>query len=335
MERTRPASTLSQVIFKRRLLAYGALASTLAIFLLNLRWGENGDDSGAFSPMCSPDGSCHESPSIPSPRTVHSAWNREQLDLWWEAHVALNRSAEVYARRTFPADVAKRPLVLLGDSITESWLGTNMGEAEGRCAGVPEVLKKYVSGTSWRPLVLAIGGDQTQHLLWRILHGELRPEYADNKDAVFVVLIGTNNLGRGHLPKPTAEGIEAVARYLLENTKGRIVLLSLLPREDNEKVSRLCPPRCNSKGKPFKSFMPAVEIVNTRLIEFAGDISKTYGRRFGHVDCGAAFQKDTSVEGGTGVNESLMPDSLHPNAMGHQKLLDCIMGCAEHDRCGS
>ena len=94
------------------------------------------------------------------------------------------------------------------------------------------------------------------------------------------------------------------------------MLLSILPRDE-------------------KVFVPAMEIVNTRLIEFAGDISKTYGRRFRHVDCGAAFQKDTSVEGGTGVNESLMPDSLHPNAMGHQKLLDCIMGCAEHDRCGS
>lgn len=101
--------------------------------------------------------------------------------------------------------------MFLGDSITEAWLET----AHFHASLGPHV-----------PLNLGIGGDQTQHLLWRIDDGTLEglsPRLA-------VVLIGVNNLGNGYEPEETARGIEAVLhevrRRLLD---ARVLLLNVLP----------------------------------------------------------------------------------------------------------
>lgn len=69
-------------------------------------------------------------------------------------------------------------LLFLGDSITESLRGTSYGMPSTRSIGIPEVLQREFGELS--PLALAISGDQTQHLLWRIENGEfprrLQPE---------------------------------------------------------------------------------------------------------------------------------------------------------------
>ena len=331
-----PTLDLSWTILKTRLLSKVALI-TAAIAAVTW-WIDVGHDG---TTMCGPDGTCYESADIPSPRTVHTARNQLQLDRWWEVHAALNRSAEVYSAAD--ADLgagAGRPLVLLGDSITEAWVGTSYGRPSDRSMRVPEVLRDYVSrnpakgGNQWRTLVLAISGDQTQHLLWRLMHGELRPSLSDDEDAVFVVLIGTNNLGSGHGPEETAAGVTAVAKYLLESTNGRVLLLSVLPRGDGQYMAQFCPPRCDSEGKPFDSFMPDVKLVNNRLDELARTLSKIHQERFRHVDCGAPFHGDDGYGKSGGVKKSLMPDLLHPNAQGHVMLLKCIMDCAERDQCG-
>eukprot|EP00961_Rhodomonas_salina_P211585 2856867-Rhodomonas_salina.1 len=90
---------------------------------------------------------------------------------------------------------------------------------------------------------------QTQHLLHRLADGELTPAVAAMTNATFIMMIGTNNIGRGHLPGPTVEGVRAVANYTLAHTKGRLLLLGLLPRGDgSRKLHRLCPPRCSDDG---------------------------------------------------------------------------------------
>eukprot|EP00588_Corethron_pennatum_P013320 CAMPEP_0194273018 /NCGR_PEP_ID=MMETSP0169-20130528/6441_1 /TAXON_ID=218684 /ORGANISM="Corethron pennatum, Strain L29A3" /LENGTH=329 /DNA_ID=CAMNT_0039015835 /DNA_START=184 /DNA_END=1173 /DNA_ORIENTATION=+ len=283
----------------------------------------NEEDVYAQTPMCDKNGKCGEPPEVPSPRTVYSARSARQYSRWSASHDGLKRSAADFAARRRNDPTKKRALILLGDSITESWTGTSMGEPVARAEGVPDVLKKMAAHNFLDPLVLGIGGDQTQHLIYRLQDAELLPEFADDDDAVFVVLIGTNNLGAGILPGPTIGGVRAVAEYILENTKGNLAVMELLPRGDGQlRLPKLCPPRCTSDGDPFESFMPAVTKVNAAIEKMVPELKKQYGRRIGRLDCGEAF---LSADAGSEVDSDLMPDLLHPNAHGHELLAQCIL----------
>ena len=288
-------------------------------------------DRFELTPFCDADGTCHEKPDRPSPRTVYSAKSEEQYKQWWKMYEQLNVTVQAYAKERDQKAKAgihetTRPLILLGDSITESWLGTNMGYPSARAVGVPQVLQELLGGQSvpsLDPLVLAIAGDQTQHLLYRIQNGHLAPPYASDPSTIFVVLIGTNNLGSGVLPGPTARGVIAVANYILSNTSGSLMLLQNLPRGDAFRLTRICPPACNSDGTPFASFLPAIEKLNKAVEDGSRQLKETFGSsRLSLLDCGLSFYLHGSA---SEVNESLMPDLLHPNADGHRILGKCIM----------
>lgn len=66
----------------------------------------------------------------------------------------------------------------------------------------------------YNALNLGIGGDEVQHVTWRVQHGEvdaIKPECA-------VILIGTNNIGNvGHTAEPVAAGV----RLLLDELRAR------------------------------------------------------------------------------------------------------------------
>ncbi|KAH8095688.1 platelet-activating factor acetyltransferase [Aureococcus anophagefferens] len=167
----------------------------------------------ARTSMCDADGTCHEQPAVPSPRTRWTIGTQGMRE-WFAFHQALANEAAAFAPR-------KPPLVFVGDSITETWRGTSVGRPIARASGAPDVLREKF-GDRWDPLALAISGDQTQHALWRLQHGEL-----PRGNATFVLLIGTNNLGNGHLPGPTAEGVVAVAEALAR--RGRVVVAKIFP----------------------------------------------------------------------------------------------------------
>lgn len=136
-------------------------------------------------------------PAEPYPR-LRKAW-------WRERHEAKLREAAGGSPR----------LVLLGDSITQGW------EDEGRAAW--EAVFGEVP-----TLNLGFSGDCTEHLLWRLLNGEI--------DAVdpelFVVHIGSNN--SGHRRDAAADTARAIGRVveLLRGRKpsSRVLLHGLLPR---------------------------------------------------------------------------------------------------------
>ena len=150
-------------------------------------------------PMCDSTGFCHENSTVPSPRTVFSARNKEQFQAWRNTHEVLVKHAQLYSQHLTVRDPTvsrDRPLVLIGDSITESYLGTSFGTVVARAQGVKETLEEFCGTHALLPLVVGISGDQTQHLLWRLEHGELPAgRLRELPGATFVVLIGTNNLG--------------------------------------------------------------------------------------------------------------------------------------------
>ena len=69
-------------------------------------------------------------------------------------------------------------VVFLGDSITQGWLTTGFSHWQ----------KTF---SQYQPLNLGIGGDEIQHLHWRLLNGE----GDDSHPGAVVLLIGTNNIG--------------------------------------------------------------------------------------------------------------------------------------------
>ena len=104
-------------------------------------------------------------------------------------------------------------VVFLGDSITAGWAGAGK-----------EVWAK--SFGQWTPANFGIGGDRTQHVLWRIENGELE----GIKPKAAVIMIGTNNTG-GDSAEDIAKGVTKIVetvRQKLPSTK--ILLLAVFPR---------------------------------------------------------------------------------------------------------
>ena len=81
-----------------------------------------------------------------------------------------------------------------------------------------------------------IGGDRTQHLLWRMKNGELN--FPSPGPKIFVILIGTNNVS--HWPGNPASsnyeiylGVKADLKELRKHyPESKILLLGILPREE-------------------------------------------------------------------------------------------------------
>lgn len=223
-----------------------------------------------------------ERAAVPSPRT---AWTSGQwvLSNWCKRHSRGVADAANY--RETPAG-SRGQLLLLGDSIFELLLNRT----------VERVLDRAL-GTAWpRPLVFAQGGDQTQHVLWRLQHGQLSRAMAADPRLTFVLHVGTNNLGYHmgpgpvHSPEETRAGVVAVASWLLRRSRGRVLLTSLLPRADEPRPwvtgPWLCPRGCNST----RSFVPAVATTNAGIRASADELGRAFAGRLGFADCAADFR---------------------------------------------
>lgn len=127
-----------------------------------------------------------------------------------------NRFAEL--NRRVKENAGRARVIFVGDSITQGW------EASGK-----EVWAKYYARR--HALNLGIGSDHTQHVLWRLDHGNLdglHPKAA-------VVLVGVNNApDETNTPRMIVEGVTAVVRKLREKLpRTKVLLLGIFPfRED-------------------------------------------------------------------------------------------------------
>jgi lysophospholipase L1-like esterase len=119
------------------------------------------------------------------------------------------RNHNSYVARTKAKNI---DLCFLGDSVTAMWPGDLFNKYYGQANAVN----------------FGVGGDRTQHVLWRLENGELE----GTSPKVIVLLIGTNN-SVFNPPEEIAIGVEAVVKTLRTKfPQTKILLLGIFPRKD-------------------------------------------------------------------------------------------------------
>jgi beta-glucosidase len=172
-------------------------------------------------------------------------------------------------------------LLFLGDSITEGW---------GRAPKVwNEFYRKY------DPANFGIGGDATQHVLWRIENGEL----GGISPKVVVLMIGTNNTGSHNAEQIAAADKKIVEAIRAKLPNAKVLLLAVFPRGPRKQ-------RDGSLDDGVKR-MEIIRGVNAELAKLDD------GRMVRLLDIGPKFQ-----DAGGKIPNDVMPDQLHPNVKGYQ-----------------
>jgi beta-glucosidase len=189
------------------------------------------------------------------------------------ANQFMERHEKFLARKTQgPIDV-----VFLGDSITQGW------EGPGK-----DVWDKFYGDRN--AANFGIGGDRTQHVLWRIDNGELD----GISPKVLVLLIGTNNIGYSaeDILKGDTKIIDEIHEKL-PNTK--LLLLAIFPRGDDP-------------SKPeVKAMRDKLATVNKGLAALDD------GNKTRYLDIGDKF-----LDADGKIPVDIMKDALHPTAQGYE-----------------
>ncbi|KAM3829525.1 platelet-activating factor acetylhydrolase IB subunit alpha1 isoform 1-T1 [Vipera latastei] len=106
-------------------------------------------------------------------------------------------------------------------------------------------------------LNFGIGGDATQHVLWRLQNGELQ----HIRPKIVVLWVGTNN--HGHTAEQVAAGIEAIVRVITQQQpQARVVVLGLLPRGKNPNPLREKNRRVNELLEVKVPLLPNASFLN-------------------------------------------------------------------------
>ncbi len=188
---------------------------------------------------------------------------------WMQRHESMNQQARE----------RKIDLIYVGDSIVEHF------DTQGK-----EVWEQYYAPRN--ALNLGIGGDRTEHVLWRLDHGNidgLAPKLA-------IVMIGQNNGGK-NTGEEIGAGVVAIVQKLrakLPNTK--ILLLGIFQRREKPTPERAVLAQANEI---------ASKLADDKII-FYMDINRIY------------VQPDGSIP------RSLMYDFEHPTPLGHRVWAEAI-----------
>ena len=185
---------------------------------------------------------------------------------WMNRHASFNEKVQ--------ANQGNIDLAFIGDSITHGW------EGRGKL-----VWERYYGHR--KALNLGIGGDRTQHVLWRLDHGNLdgiQPKVA-------VVMIGTNNSADNrNTANEMVDGVSAVVKKLRAKSPGtKILLLAIFPR-----------------GETFNNQRGKILQVNQALRKLQDNKHVFY------LDIGHRFMDKDGV-----IPKAIMPDFLHFSTAGY------------------
>jgi lysophospholipase L1-like esterase len=190
-------------------------------------------------------------------------------------------------------------LLFLGDSITDAWGGEGHGS---RAPGSKLFEKEFV------PLKAAnfgIGGDRTQHVLWRLQNGEMEGIHP----RVVMLMIGTNNSnGKDNTAEEIAEGVTAIVKEIHKHSpKTKVLLLGIFPRASK---------KTEEENKAQTDKVSAVNAIIKKLDDG--------GKSVKYLDIGDKFRdKDGKLP------REIMPDQLHLSEKGYQIWTDAVKGPIE------
>jgi beta-glucosidase len=179
-------------------------------------------------------------------------------------------------------------LVMLGDSITQSWGGSGK-----------KVWKEF--WVERNAINIGVSGDRTQHVLWRLDHGLLDALSQPNNDVrCVVVMIGTNNSNRNDCTAAEiGYGTEAIVRRLRTRLpKAKVLLLATFPRGAKPSAQRIKNTR--SSAQAAKAF------ADDDMVVFK--------------DIGARFLEADGM-----LRKAVMPDLLHLNAASYRVWAEAIV----------
>lgn len=183
-------------------------------------------------------------------------------------------------------------VLFLGDSITEGW-----GKA-------PHIWERYYG--KMQPANFGIGGDQTQHVIWRIENGELD----GISPKVVVLMLGTNNSSAHTAAQIAAANRKIVGLIRAKLPQTKVLVLAIFPRG----------PRKDKDGNISETVAAdaakrtaVINGVNAELAKLAD------GQRVHFLDINAVFLGQDGK-----IPFSIMPDQLHPNAAGYQLWADAM-----------
>ncbi|HVE41340.1 MAG TPA: platelet-activating factor acetylhydrolase IB subunit [Planctomycetota bacterium] len=180
-------------------------------------------------------------------------------------------------------EIAKKggvDFLLMGDSITDGWRGKG----------------KTVYAENFEPLKAAnfgIGGDRTQHVLWRLQNGELD----GITPKLCMLMIGTNN-GKDSA-EDVAAGITAIVKELQKKSPTtKVLLLAIFPRGEKPNPGR----EKNDK-------------VNTMIAKLDDG-----GKTVKYLDIGGKFLAEDKS-----ISKDIMPDFLHLTEAGYKLWADAVL----------
>ena len=188
-----------------------------------------------------------------------------------------NRQSQVLQRakdNPGPCDIA-----FIGDSITQGWEGPGKN-----------VWTNFYGNR--KCLNFGVGGDQTQHVLWRFENGQLdgiKPKAA-------VLMIGTNNSNKNragvedYSEEEILEGVQAIVKQIrsrLPETK--LLVVGIFPR-----------------AKTFTTQRGKILQINQALAKVAD------GNMIHYVDFGSQL-----IEADGSISKQIMPDALHLTEKGY------------------
>lgn len=173
-------------------------------------------------------------------------------------------------------------LLFIGDSITHGWEGD---------AG-KEVWAKFFA--PHKAVNLGIGGDRTQHVLWRLENAPLQ----GLQPKVAVLMIGTNNSnGEDNTPGQIVDGVTAIVQKLRERLpETKVLLLAIFPRGEN--------------FNPQRGKITQINQVLQKLDD---------GKNVFFLDIGHRFLNPDGL-----LPAEMMPDYLHLSARGYQIWAEAI-----------
>ena len=178
---------------------------------------------------------------------------------WMERHQAMNQRVEQ----------GNVDLVFIGDSITQGWEGAGK-----------QVWEEFYGDRN--AVNLGIGGDRTQHVIWRLDNGNLKGISPD----LAVIMIGTNNSG-DNTPEEIADGITRIVEQLKTKTpETEILLLGIFPRGA-------------TPDDPRRQVTQKTNALIARLDD---------GQQVHYLDIGDEFLEDDGT-----LSKEVMPDLLHLN----------------------